>query len=72
MEVQNVTSSRLRDERLRQELTQREVGYFAFCSHATIARLEAGTLDVSPALKARIARVLRVSVAELWPAGPAP
>jgi transcriptional regulator with XRE-family HTH domain len=59
--------SRLRDERERQELTQRELAFFADCSHGTIARLEAGTIDVAPALKVRIARALRVPVGELWP-----
>lgn len=33
----------------------------------TIQRLEASTLDVAPATKARIARTLRVPLAALWP-----
>lgn len=44
----------------------RELAYFVPCSHATIQRLENGTLDVAPALKARIARALRVPVERLW------
>jgi transcriptional regulator with XRE-family HTH domain len=63
----NITESALRRERERQELTLRELGHFAKCSHMTVHRLEQGTLDVAPATKARIARALRVPVAELWP-----
>ena len=56
----------LRQRRIEQGLTLRELVYFAGCSHGTISRLEHGTLDVAPALKARIAKALRVPVAELW------
>lgn len=59
----------LRAERERQELSSRELAHFARCSHATVIRLEHGTLDVAPALRARIARALRVPVATLWPDG---
>jgi transcriptional regulator with XRE-family HTH domain len=66
-------AGRLREERQRQRLTLRDLAHFTGCSHATIQRLEAGTIDVSASLKARIARVLRVPVAELWPLdGPGP
>lgn len=57
----------LRAERIAQGLSLRELAHFAGCSHATIQRLEAGRLDVAPALRARIARALRVRVDELWP-----
>jgi DNA-binding XRE family transcriptional regulator len=57
----------LRDARLAADLTLRELAYFAGCSHTTISRLERGDLDVAPLLKARIARVLRVPVCDLWP-----
>ncbi len=57
----------LRHERERQGLSLRELAHFAACSHMTISRLEAGTLDCAPATLARIARALRVPVAELWP-----
>lgn len=58
---------RLRQERERQGLSLRELGYFSGCSHMTIQRLEVGTLDVSASVKARIARTLRLPVADLWP-----
>jgi DNA-binding XRE family transcriptional regulator len=56
----------LRRQREMQGLTLRELAYFADCSHTAILRLENGTLDAAPALKARIARALRVPVEELW------
>ena len=59
----------LREERIRQGLSLRELAHFAGCSHATIARLESGTLDVAPALRARLAHSLRVPVMTLWPDG---
>jgi transcriptional regulator with XRE-family HTH domain len=59
----------LRDERIRQGLSLRELAHFAGCSHVTICRLELGTLDVAPATRARIARALRVPVARLWQEG---
>ena len=61
------THQPLRDVRTAQKLTLRELAFFAGCAHTTIARLERGDLDVAPALKARIARALRVPVAELFP-----
>ena len=57
----------LRTERVAQGLSLRELAHFTGCSHTTLARLEKDTLDVAPALKARIARALRVPVEELWP-----
>jgi len=66
----NITDSPLRRERERQELSLRELGHFAKCSHMTVHRLEQGTLDVAPATLARIARALRVPVAEIWPLDP--
>jgi len=60
------SSRTLRERRLAAGLTIRELAYFARCSKATIQRLENGTLDVSPAIKARIARALRCPVQELW------
>lgn len=59
----------LRDERLRQGLSLRELAFFVGCSHVTISRLELGTLDAAPALRARIARALRVRPSQLWPEG---
>jgi transcriptional regulator with XRE-family HTH domain len=59
-------NQRLREVRTGQRLTLRELAHFAGCSHTTIARLERGDLDVAPALKARIARALRVPVADLF------
>jgi transcriptional regulator with XRE-family HTH domain len=61
--------SRLRSERERQGLSGRELAYFAGTSPMTISRLERGEGDVAPAVKARVARALRVSVEELWPPG---
>ena len=55
--------------RTEQELTLRQLAHFAGCSHSTIARLEHGDLDVSPAIKARIARALRTPVEHLWAGG---
>lgn len=60
-------TSALRRERRRQKMSLRELAHFAECSHMTIQRAEAGTLNIAPATKARIARALRTSVAELWP-----
>lgn len=45
----------------------RELAHFAGTSHATIQRCENGSADVAPATLARIARALRVPVAELFP-----
>lgn len=56
----------LRTERESQGLSLRELAHFVGCSHTTIARLERGEIDASPALKARLARALRVPVEELW------
>lgn len=67
--MSTTANQRLQDRRTAQGLTLRELAHFAGCSHTTIARLEAGDLDVAPALKARIARALRVPVAVLWPQG---
>lgn len=50
----------------------RELAHFAGCSHVAIQRLENGTLGGSAALKARIARALRIPVADLWPAESSP
>ena len=72
MIASQTSGPKLRQERRRQGLTLRDLAHFVGCSHATIARIEAGTIDVSPALKVRIARALRVPVGELWPAEPAP
>lgn len=58
--------SPLRTRRVERQLSLRELAYFAGCSHTTISRLERGDIDVSPALKARIARALRVPAAELF------
>jgi transcriptional regulator with XRE-family HTH domain len=43
------------------------LAHFTGCSHTTIARLELGAVDVAPAVKARVARALRVPLAELFP-----
>lgn len=56
----------LREVRVDRGLSLRGLAYFAECSHTTIARLERGEIDVSPSLKARIAKVLRVPVSQLW------
>jgi DNA-binding XRE family transcriptional regulator len=72
MEQSNTKSHQLNDRqqlrglRVEQGLSLRELAYFAGCSHTTIARLERGDLDVAPALKAKIARALRVPVGDLW------
>ena len=58
--------SQLRTRRAERRLSLRELAYFSECSHTTIARLERGDIDVSPSLKARIARALRVPVADLF------
>jgi predicted transcriptional regulator len=62
-----IQNSELRTERIRQGLSLRELAYFVGCSHVTICRLELGTLDAAPALRARIARALRIRVCKLWP-----
>lgn len=62
----SIPNTKLRFERRRQGLSLRELAYFAGCSHMTVQRAEAGTLDLAPAMKARIAHALRVPVAELW------
>jgi transcriptional regulator with XRE-family HTH domain len=67
MSVTQQGESRLRRERQLQGLSLRELAHFAGCSHMTIQRLEVGTLDVAPSTRARIARALRVPVADLWP-----
>ena len=59
--------SRIREERECQGLTGRELAYFSTTSPMTISRIERGIGDVSPAIKARVARALRVPVEELWP-----
>jgi transcriptional regulator with XRE-family HTH domain len=59
--------ARIRRERKRQQLSMRELAHFVGVSHATVQRVENGSLDVSPAIKVRIAHALRVPVAELWP-----
>jgi transcriptional regulator with XRE-family HTH domain len=56
----------LKKTRHERGLTQRELAFFSGCHHVTISRLEAGDIDVSAALKARIARALGVSVERLW------
>jgi transcriptional regulator with XRE-family HTH domain len=63
----NHSGARLHSERERQGFSLRELAYFAGCSHGTLQRAEAGNVDMAPALKARIARALRVPLAELWP-----
>jgi DNA-binding XRE family transcriptional regulator len=50
-------------------LTQRELSYFAGCSHTTVSLLERGEIDVSVELKTKIARALGVPVQELWASG---
>lgn len=60
-------TSLLRTERVRQELSLRELAYFVRCSHVAIQRMENGTLQGSAELKARIARTLRVPISDLWP-----
>jgi DNA-binding XRE family transcriptional regulator len=45
----------------------RELAHFARTTHATVQRIENGSLDASAQIKARIARTLRVPCAELWP-----
>jgi len=60
------TSSLLRAERERQGLSGKELAFFAGCTPMAISRLERG-LGGSAALKASVARVLRVPVEELWP-----
>jgi transcriptional regulator with XRE-family HTH domain len=58
----------IREARERQGLSARELAYFANCSAMTVSRLERGVSEnVAPAVKARIARALRVPVEELWP-----
>ena len=59
--------SQLRNERERQGLSLRELARFADTSPMTLSRLERGKGAVSPAVMARVARVLRVPVEELWP-----
>ena len=50
-----------------QELSLRELAHIVGVAHTTIARLEGGETDVSAAVKARIARALRVPIAEVFP-----
>jgi DNA-binding XRE family transcriptional regulator len=57
----------LRAERERQRLSLRELAHFVGCSHTALAKIELGEYDPSPAVKASIARALRVPVRELWP-----
>jgi transcriptional regulator with XRE-family HTH domain len=59
-------SERLRSLRTLKGLSQRELGFFAGCSHVTISRVESGALEASAELKTRIARALGVSVEKLW------
>jgi transcriptional regulator with XRE-family HTH domain len=56
----------LRDARTGQGLSLRELAFFANVSHSTIARLERGDLDVSAAIKARLARALGKRPEQLW------
>jgi len=58
----------LREVRTQQGLTLRELAHFCGVSHTTVRRLERGEADVAAVVKARLARVLRVPLAELWPA----
>ena len=52
-------------------MSMRELAHFSRASHATIQRIENGAAtDVAPATLARLARALRVPVAELWPLDP--
>ncbi len=63
---QNQTASPMRAERERQGLKARELAFFARSSPMAVSRLERG-FGGSASLKARVARVLRVSVEDLWP-----
>lgn len=63
----NHSGTQLRTERERAEMSIRDLAYFARVSHPTIQRIENGTLIPRPALKARLARILRVRLEELWP-----
>jgi transcriptional regulator with XRE-family HTH domain len=63
----NESGARLRAERERAELSMRELAYFAKVSHPTIQRIENGTMNPSPAIKARLARLLRLRLEDLWP-----
>lgn len=67
MEPEAHKENRLRSERERQGLKGRELAYFAHTSPMTISRLERDEGDVAPAVKARVARALRVPVEDLWP-----
>lgn len=58
--------SPMKSTRKRQGITGRELAFFTGSSPIAISRLERG-LGGSAALMARVARVLRVPVEELWP-----
>lgn len=58
---------RLQEAREAASLTQRELAYFAGVAGSTISRIEAGTMVPTAALKARLARLLCVRLADLWP-----
>jgi transcriptional regulator with XRE-family HTH domain len=68
MDVSVSPAERLRTLRTGRGLSQRELGFFAGCSHVTISRLEKGELRISAGLKVQIARALGVPVQELWDA----
>ena len=55
----------LRDLRLRRALTQVDLATLSGVSRATIIRLEAGERNVQPPTLRKLARALRVKVAEL-------
>jgi len=55
----------LRDLRVRRALTQVDLAKLAGVSRATIIRLEAGERNVQPPTLRKLARALRVKVAEL-------
>ena len=62
-------NARMRAERYSQGLSMRDLAHFADCSISTVSAIEHGRMNASAAMKARIARVLRVPVRELWPEG---
>lgn len=66
MRSDQATPTPLRAERERQGLSLRELAYFTGCSHTALQRMETGRLDAAAALKARVARALRVPVSDLW------
>jgi DNA-binding XRE family transcriptional regulator len=59
--------NRIRTLREERQLSLRDLAHFVDVAHTTVSRLERGQTDVSAEVKARIARTLRVPIADVFP-----